>query len=573
MQKIIFSLLLLAGTTSLAQINLIKDIHPSNKTYPNVPFNEIPRGYWGGFQVDNYLYFIGDDSIHSKEPWITDGTSDGTFMIGDLYPGQQNPYTTSVSSIYTRTENYLFQVAFDTTNQQSIWVYDIQDPGNPSVQGNLIPSGSGRWHIESELIAFKDHIYFAASSRGSSGNVELWRANEQEVERFEDLMPGSRSSNPRQFFIFKDYLYFIADNDTADYELWRTDGQMTELFANLNPDGRIFLSGVAELNGELILMIENGYPNDIDQFGYALWKSDGTPGGTEMIFDFPNEYEEPAIQSGQNFIEYNGSLFFWASDSIHGYELWRTDGTTAGTYMVKDMEPGIASSNNEGNRAQEGILHGTVLNGTLYFRRFGPSKIENWKTDGTAAGTLSANNDWIGSFLLNGYAGYPVEYQGKILGFSINGTFNSDEIIWSDGTPGSTQILQELMPGSIPSAPSELWVLGDKLFFSAQDPVYGFELRTVDLNTVSVEEEFVQGGVTVFPNPGEDRVYIQLDDFAQMGIENIHLLDLTGKVIAANSVVEGNNWELETGRLVSGMYLIRIQFSNGDFEIRKWLRR
>ncbi|MCB0848000.1 MAG: hypothetical protein KDE26_32320, partial [Bacteroidetes bacterium] len=95
MQKIIFSLLLLAGTTSLAQINLIKDIHPSNKTYPNVPFHEIPRGYWGGYQVDNYLYFIGDDSIHGKEPWITDGTSDGTFMIGDLYPGQQNPYTTS----------------------------------------------------------------------------------------------------------------------------------------------------------------------------------------------------------------------------------------------------------------------------------------------------------------------------------------------------------------------------------------------------------------------------------------------------------------------------------------------
>ncbi|NIP52547.1 MAG: hypothetical protein GWN61_15505, partial [candidate division Zixibacteria bacterium] len=39
-------------------------------------------------------------------------------------------------------------------------------------------------------------------------------------------------------------------------------------------------------------------------------------------------------------INVNGTLFFAASDGIHGYELWKSDGTAAGTVMVKDINPG-----------------------------------------------------------------------------------------------------------------------------------------------------------------------------------------------------------------------------------------
>src|SRR5579872_6310039 len=41
----------------------------------------------------------------------------------------------------------------------------------------------------------------------------------------------------------------------------------------------------------------------------------------------------------------NGIGYFTANDGTHGNELWRTDGTAAGTYMVKDLEPGQCSSN------------------------------------------------------------------------------------------------------------------------------------------------------------------------------------------------------------------------------------
>ena len=51
----------------------------------------------------------------------------------------------------------------------------------------------------------------------------------------------------------------------------------------------------------------------------------------------------PVIPSGQG-VHYNGIILFVGNDGIHGNELWRTDGTSAGTWMVKDIRSGIASS-------------------------------------------------------------------------------------------------------------------------------------------------------------------------------------------------------------------------------------
>src|SRR5690606_15978539 len=74
----------------------------------------------------------------------------------------------------------------------------------------------------------------------------------------------------------------------------------------------------------------------------------------------------------------NGKLYFRASDGTNGYELWVTDGTTAGTQMVTDMNP-----SGSGNPYQL-----TKYNGKLYFRADnGTSDEELWVTDGTEAGT------------------------------------------------------------------------------------------------------------------------------------------------------------------------------------------
>ena len=82
----------------------------------------------------------------------------------------------------------------------------------------------------------------------------------------------------------------------------------------------------------------------------------------------------------------NGTLFFSADDGgSTRRELWKSDGTTAGTVLVKDIWPGLGSSSPR---------ELTNVNGTLFFsaREFS-NNFELWKSDGTAAGTVLVNLD------------------------------------------------------------------------------------------------------------------------------------------------------------------------------------
>jgi ELWxxDGT repeat protein len=74
-----------------------------------------------------------------------------------------------------------------------------------------------------------------------------------------------------------------------------------------------------------------------------------------------------------------GQLFFHADDGVHGDELWTSDGTDAGTTLVKDVNPGGGSSN---------ISEPTNVNGTLFFNAYDGNAYGLWKSDGTAAGTV-----------------------------------------------------------------------------------------------------------------------------------------------------------------------------------------
>ena len=77
---------------------------------------------------------------------------------------------------------------------------------------------------------------------------------------------------------------------------------------------------------------------------------------------------------------FNGTLLFAANDGTDGTELWRSDGTSAGTYMVKDIYAGVSGGN---------PTWLTVMNGAVYFSACDSTHgYELWKSDGTSSGTV-----------------------------------------------------------------------------------------------------------------------------------------------------------------------------------------
>ena len=81
-----------------------------------------------------------------------------------------------------------------------------------------------------------------------------------------------------------------------------------------------------------------------ERTGNELWRSDGTEAGTMLVKDIAPGPESSFQSSGfPTFIPVDDMVFFEACEPATGCELWRSDGTEAGTILVKDIRPGEES--------------------------------------------------------------------------------------------------------------------------------------------------------------------------------------------------------------------------------------
>jgi ELWxxDGT repeat protein len=200
--------------------------------------------------------------------------------------------------------------------------------------------------------------------------------------------------------------------------------------------------------------------------GHELWKSDGTAAGTVLVKDL-----NPG--SGVSDLVYltavGSTLFFSGYEPATGGELWKSDGTAAGTVLVKDIIPGTDSSG-PGNLKAVGS--------TLFFQAYEPTTgYELWKSDGTAAGTVLVKDIIPGS----GY-GYlqNLTAVGSTLFFVAYEPATGYELWKSDGTAAGTVLMKDINPGAGSSSPQILTAMGSTLFFVAYEPGTGHELWKSD---------------------------------------------------------------------------------------------
>ena len=190
--------------------------------------------------------------------------------------------------------------------------------------------------------------------------------------------------------------------------------------------------------------------------GYELWKGDGTPSGSALLKDInPGSGDSFAGAGTGGILNLNGVVYFLANDGTSGFELWKSDGTEQGTVLVKDINPGGGSS------IPQNL---TEVNGTLFFAaNDGASGAEMWKSDGTADGTVlvkDINPGSAGSFAQDFMCVDGIVY------FRASDGVNDFEPWRSDGTAEGTFMLKDISSiGS--SQPGEFTDFNGTLLFRA----------------------------------------------------------------------------------------------------------
>ena len=147
-----------------------------------------------------------------------------------------------------------------------------------------------------------------------------------------------------------------------------------------------------------------------------------------------------------------------ATDGTHGYELWRTDGTPAGTAFVKDLVPGTADS----------FPRKVAAIGATAFFLTGTTGEWLWKTDGTDAGTLLVTP----SNLVH----VPVSVAASTWLF-LSAQDEAGQEPWrSDGTEAGTVLLKDVRPGAESSSPGSLASFAGVVHFAADLDTAAFPL-------------------------------------------------------------------------------------------------
>jgi ELWxxDGT repeat protein len=279
-----------------------------------------------------------------------------------------------------------------------------------------------------------------------------------------------------------DGLLFFFINSGSSTQLWTSDASGAGTVQVATIPVAVDLSKVVAVDDLLFFA-------HIGENSAQLWRSDGTTAGTFMVREFHEETGPAtgAMDAIGSMIAFGGKLFLSADEGgLHGTELWRSDGTVAGTTLVKEI--------NENEEELVGVPPGEpgalfrpigsqphsfeIYNGLLYFfattvtyeplgNNYGyEEETELWRTDGTSDGTVQAVEVHPGY----GQTGPGVEdatvAAGGTLFFSYNTDFDGIEIWKTNGTQVSLQqVTQIKWPGGYEGIPIFLGAANDRVFF------------------------------------------------------------------------------------------------------------
>jgi ELWxxDGT repeat protein len=463
------------------------------------------------------LLFGANHPRFGEELWRSNGTRPGTKLVKDINPGplvikkmEKTETGSSAPDSVMRTKKWIYFQATTVKYGDELWKSDGTKWGTRIVK-DIVP-GPGVSDPEDIVSTAPRTTFFRAWDK--KHGEELWKTDGTEKgtklikDINPDLPPGARCdqgecgipkgwSHPDTVTVMGKQVFFAADDGKHGVELWKSDGtekgttlvkDINTVKGNSNPNDKgDALTRSAEVE-KLYVVGKTLYFRASDgKHGVELWKSDGTNRGTRLVKDINPAAPAPINTACKDRKSCVGSswvdditvvgktaagrrIYFTATDGKHGLELWKSDGTTKGTKLVRSINPSSA-------REASDISNLVALRKRLYFTaNDGKHGLELWKSDGTRSGTKLVKDINTGS--ADSDPDSLTAFKGRLL-FSADDGVHGTEMWRSNGTKANTGLLINLEPGAEGSEPGELTISGPLLYFAASTPSAGEELWAV----------------------------------------------------------------------------------------------
>jgi len=482
------------------------------------------------------LYFSHTNNTAGEELWVSDGSVTGTKKLDNVDNELSNPWPSN----FTLLGNKVLFTANTTANGYELWQTEGAKSNTLLLKDiNTVATASSSLIFTFDLEdTINNKLVFWAND-GIHG-IEQWATDgtNNGTILLKDIYPGPRSGNGSGFYNFQGYLigpylpinnrlnnydYFFGQSNPNVYALYKTQG--TPATTSFATDFGPLTTGLTPLGvtinsdkKKLFALITTP-----DRIG-GLYAYNGSAQPSLLKDKFRTAFAR--IREGYILSAGDNTYFFVdPGNSDDGFELWKTDGTVAGTKIVAPLYKGryaayinymINYKNKLFFMGSSGYLHtGTDPNyepGTQYL----------WQSDGTASGTTRVKKVALSE--------QPLVISNNKLYFIASDDTNGEELWVTDGTEAATHMVKNIAPGTAGSGISSQVDFKGSLYFIANNGTTQGIWKTNGTDTGTV---FITKASSSLVK-GDDKLYFILNnkiwqsDGTSAGTKQMDTSSLTG---------------------------------------------